>query len=291
VAGRAAEAELEAGHDDEVAADGALLLNRRTAAAGLVVAVPLLAGCGGGGGGGGGSASPATITSAATKTARAGSLKSDFTIAGAGAKGKGTGTFNTGADRSGRSTMDLQVNKQTSTLETIVTGNVLYMRSRVFAQAGLTGARQWVKLDLGQLAQQRGLDLSSLVNASPTPTTPLAYLQGAKDVKKVGTETVAGVETTHYKVTVDLSRAQSRATGTTRSSIKRVIQLSRRTTLPMDTWVDGQGYLRKVAWAEHTSPTTAANVTMVLHDFGPPVTINPPSGKVVDLLQSLGGSG
>jgi len=30
---------------------------------------------------------------------------------------------------------------------------------------------------------------------------------------------------------------------------------------------------------------------MVLHDFGSPVTIKPPSGKVIDLLQAGGGTG
>jgi hypothetical protein len=252
---------------------------------------PILAGCGGGGGGSA-SATPQTVTSAAAKSAQAGSLKADFTISGAGAKGKGSGTFNTGSDRSGKSKMDLEVNNHKSTLETIVAANVLYLRSQIFAQAGLSGLHQWVKLDLNQLAQQRGLDLSSLVNASPTPATALAYLRGTKDVKKVGTDTVDGTKTTHYLATVDLQRAADRASGTGKQSIKRVMQLSGRKTLPIDTWIDDQGYLRKVAWAEHTSPTTAAHVTMVLHDFGAPVKIEPPSGKVIDLLQSLSqGSG
>ncbi len=250
--------------------------------AGLVL---VLAGCGGGGD------SSSAIVQDAAKTARQGSLKADFTIEGGGAQGSGSGVFNTGADRSGRSTLLLKAANHRSTLDTIVADNVLYMRSRVFAQAGYAGAHDWVKIDLGQLAQQRGLDLSSLVNASPTPTTALAYLRGTKDVKKIGTESVNGVDTTHYQATVDLAQAAAKSHGASRDSINRVIRLSGVKTLPVDVWVDGDGYLRKIVWAEHTSPSTAAKVTMLLHDFGSPVTIKAPSGKVIDLLQAGGGTG
>ena len=247
----------------------------------------VLAGCGGGGGG---SASAASIAQAAAKTSQAGSVKADFQVAGPGATGTGTGVFNTGQNRSGRLSMQLQVNGRTSTLESVVAGNVLYMQSPVFAQAGLAGRQEWVKLDLQKLAQQRGVDLSSLVNASPTPTSALTYLRGARDVKKIGTETVAGTKTTHYRVTVDLERAAGRAQASSRASIRRVMEASGLKTLPVDAWIDGDGYLRKVAWVEHTSPTGGAAVVMLLHDFGPAVNIKPPPKRMVlDLLDRLSG--
>jgi hypothetical protein len=256
-----------------------------------LVLVLALAGCGGGGGGrGAGSASGGSIAQAAAKSSRAGSVKTDFTVQGSGAKGIGTGVFNTGKDRSGRLTMELEVNGRKSTLESIVTGNVLYMRSPVFAQAGFAGRQEWVKLDLAKLARQRGIGLSSLVNASPTPNSVLAYLRGAGKVENRGSETVRGVKTTHYHVNVDLERAAARADAATAESIRRVIRLSGLKKLPVDAWVDDHGYLRKVKWAEHTSPQQSAQVTMELYDFGPPVEIKPPPpDKVVDLLERLGG--
>ena len=250
----------------------------------LVVA---LSGCGGGGGGE--KASPAEISRAAAKTSRVGSIKADFTVGSPGAKAKGTGVFNN-EDRSGRLTMELQVNRRKSKLETIVSRNVLYMRSRVFLQAGLSGRNEWVKLDLGKLAQQRGVDLSSLVNASPTPSSVLAYLGGSATAKEIGDEKVRGEETTHYRVTVDLERAAERGSLVARASIRRVIQLSGLRRLPVDAWIDGDGYLRKVSWAEHTSREQAARVTMELHDFGPPVPVKaPPPAQVVDLLERISG--
>jgi hypothetical protein len=262
----------------------------RRGAAALVLALAL-AGCGGGGGGG--SASGDSIAQAAAKSGRAGSVKTDFTVAGAGAKSTGTAVFNTGKDRSGRLTMELEVNGRKSELESIVTGNVLYMRSPVFAQAGLSGRQEWVKLDLVALAKQRGVDLSSLVNASPTPNSVLGYLRGAGKVEKRGNETVRGKKATHYHVTVDLERAAARADAATAESIRRVIRASGLKKLPVDAWVDDDGFLRKVKWAEHTSPQTSAQVTMELYDFGPHVEVKPPpSGQVLDLLQRLqGGQG
>ena len=110
-------------------------------------------------------------------------------------------------------------------------------------------------------------------------------------MKKVGKESIKGVDTTHYRATVDLAQAAAKSHGASRDSINRVRRLSGVKKLPVDVWVDGEGYLRKVAWSEHTSPSTAAKVTMLLHDFGSPVTIEPPSGKIIDLLQAGGGTG
>jgi hypothetical protein len=258
----------------------------RWLAAAALVAAPVLSGCGGGGSS---SASPETVTSAAAKSAHAGSVKADFTISGGGANGKGSGTFNTGGDRSGQSTLNLTVNRRVNAVDTITTGAVLYLRSRVFAQAGLSGSKDWLKVDLAQLARQGG-GLSNLAAASPSPATALFYLRGVKAAKKVGTDSIAGVDTTHYRVTTDLRRAAARSSGDDKAAIQRLMELPNRNTLPMDAWVDGDGYLRKVAWAEHSSAGTA-NVSMVLHDFGAPVKIEPPSGHVIDLLQRLSGGG
>jgi hypothetical protein len=252
-----------------------------------LVVLALLALLGAGCGGGGASASASDIAGAAKKTARSGSLEADFQISGAGLNGSGSGVFNTGKSRSGQLTMTVTASGRQIPVDTIVTGNVLYMRSPVFAQT-LTGGKQWIKVDLAELAKQRGTDLSSFLNASPTPTNALAYLAGATDVKKVGSESVQGAKSTHYNVTVDLQRAASRAQGDVRASLERVISQSRLKTLPLDVWVDGSGYIRKVNYEEHAGGAQPAEVTMELHDFGTSVSIKPPpSGAVVDLMKTL----
>ncbi|MGY4276603.1 hypothetical protein ACVILE_002783 [Streptomyces sp. M18.1] len=63
--------------------------------------------------------------------------------------------------------------------------------------------KSWLKFDLA--AMGAGDELNQLGGASQAdknPATESTFLTGAEDVEKVGTETVEGVETTHYKGTV-----------------------------------------------------------------------------------------
>jgi hypothetical protein len=250
----------------------------------LVATVVLLAtGCGGGGGK---SASGAEIARAATKTAHTGSLEADFTIEGQGLEGRGSGVFDS-KNRSGQLRMKVTANGREIPVETIVTGDVFYMRSPIFARA-VGRDKQWIKLDLGTITQQRGVDLSGLLDASPTPTNALAYLRGSIDVQKVAAESVGGVSATHYKVTADLRRAVERASGGARRALQQVVAQTGLRKLPLDVWVDANGYIRKVSYDEHSGRRQAAHVSMELHDFGAAVSIKPPpSGSVVDLLQKL----
>ena len=252
----------------------------------LAPALLLAAGCGGDGG----SANAGDIRAAAEKTARAGSLEADFRISGQGLSGNGSGVFNTGKARSGQLTMQVNASGQRVPVDTIVTGDVFYMRSPVFSRSIARG-KQWIKLDLGRLAQQRGVDLSSLLDASPTPTNALVYLAGVDgDVDEVGSERVAGTSATHYKVTSNLRRAADSTSGSTRQSVQRVMSQSGLKRLPLDVWVGENGYIRKVRYEEHAGRRQTARVTMELHDFDDPVEIDPPpSDSVVDLLELQGG--
>lgn len=259
----------------------------RLGALGALAALGLLAaGCGSG------SASPDDIAKAADKTANVGSLEANFNISGQGIQGSGSGVFNTGKDRSGQLTMNVTARDPNGGLrqipvDTVMTGDVFYMRSPAFAQAASQG-KEWIKLDLAKLAQQQGLDVGGFLDASPTPTNALAYLAGTSDVKKVGAELVRGAKTTHYHVTSNLRQAADHARGSEKTALNRVIAQSGRKTLPLDVWVDGNGYIRKVNYLEHPGAQQAAQVAMVLHDFGRPVAITPPpKGSVVDLMNAL----
>jgi hypothetical protein len=258
----------------------------RRGAALLALALALApAGCGGGGN----NAAGDRIALAAAKTAKVGSIEADFRISGAGVEGEGTGVFNTGKEGSGQLTMTVAVNGRSVKIDTIITGTVLYMRSPAFAQ--LTGGKQWVMLDLGKIAQQRGIDLGSLLNTSPTPTSALAYLRGSGGkIDKLGEERVRGVKTTHYHTTVDLRRAAARAKGSARQSLRRVIEESGVKDIPVDVWIDGQGYVRRVTYETNSAGGRSTQVTMELHDFGGRVPISaPPRQSVVDLMSRLGG--
>jgi hypothetical protein len=251
----------------------------------LLAALALLAaGCGGGGD----SASPDEIAQAAKKTSNTGSFEADFGISGQGLSGSGTGIFDNGDNPAGQLNMTVKAAGQQIPVDTVVTGNLFYMRSPAFART-IGRGKQWIKLDLAKLAKQRGVDLGGLLNASPTPNNALAYLAGADQVDEVGSEKVGGDDTTHYQVRVDVSDAAKKASGTAQSSL-RGVKASGVDKLPMDVWVDPNGYIRKVSYQEHAGRQQAAKVTMQLHDFGSRVSIEPPpSDSVVDLTKLQGG--
>jgi hypothetical protein len=265
----------------------------RKLALGLFVLALLAAGCGSSKHGAPKpkSVSNQLIVNAASKSTRPGSVEADFTLSGPNVNGSGSGVFNTGADRSGQLSMKIQVQGAPVPIDSVITGNVLYFRSSVITQQlGLNADKQWVKLDLGQLAKQRGLDLSSFANASPTPASALSYLQGASNVQDLGAEKVDGVDTTHYRVIVDLERAAKRSSPSVRQALERVIRTAGATTLPIGVWVDAKGYIRKVHYAQSAAGGKSVDVTMKLHDYGPPVPVKPPpADSVVDLGKALRG--
>lgn len=244
----------------------------------------LAAGCGGGGG----SASPADIAQAAKKTSSAGSFEAEFGISGEGLSGRGSGVFDNGDNPAGQLSMTVKAGGQEIPVDTVVAGDVFYMRSPAFART-IGRDKQWIKLDLAKLAKQRGVDLGGLLNASPTPNNALAYLAGTDQVQKVGGEKVGGQDATHYRVRVDVQKAVQEAQGTSRSALEGV-RASGVEKLPMDVWVDPNGYIRKVSYREHAGRRQAAKVTMQLHDFGRRVSIEPPpSNSVFDLTRLQGG--
>jgi hypothetical protein len=265
--------------------------------AALAALLLVAAGCGGGGGDKSADtvetpdANP--IAQAASHTSRAGSVKVEFEIVGKGVNGGGRGAFDTGTRDSGRLSMTLEGNGgSTTTVDTIIDGAVMYLRSAVFQQV-LPQGKEWVRVDLAQLARQNGVNLGSLLDSNPTPNGALAYLRGASgNARELGKEKVRGVETTHYRASIDLEQAARRAKGSTRESIRRVIDVAGVRSLPVDVWVGDDGYVRKVTYRQHSSSNQSAKITMELYDFGTPVTIAPPPpAAVIDFQKLVGPQG
>jgi hypothetical protein len=259
------------------------------AIAGALVLVLALAGCGGSGGGG--QAKPTNaIEAAALKTSQAGSVRADFTLSASGVSGTGSGVFNGGKERSGQFTMNLTSSGRQISIDSVIDGNTIYLRSPLISQR-LPGGKEWVKIDLQKAAKAANANLNGLLETNPSPGGALAYLQGSTAIKKVGSETVGGSPTTHYHVVVDLQQAAGRASGSDKDALEQAIKATGSSTQPVDVWVDSQGYVRKLDVQSQASGQSA-DLTMEMHDFGAPVPITAPAtNDVVDLLQALGGGG
>ncbi len=260
-----------------------------------VVAVAAAA-CGGGSGG------SAVLLNATKKTYAAGSAKValDVTTASNGRtvhiRGNGAMDF---AHREGR--LDLSIpspSGQEVRLSTIYSGLVIYMRSPLFGQL-LPAAKPWLKLDLQELRNApggMGLSQAAQLNQSD-PTQFLGYLRGSTKVKEIGHDTVRGGRTTHYRATIDLSKAAEHAPSKIRPEFKAAVgQLKQTTgssTLPVDVWVDRQGRVAKESIQLRGAGTTQASATidMELYDYGTSVAVNPPPApRTSDLVQLIQGA-
>ncbi|GGT03062.1 hypothetical protein GCM10010156_71260 [Planobispora rosea] len=171
----------------------------------------------------------------------------------------------------------------------ILVGETVYVKSELLTQlAGAT--KPWVKVSVGDLDsggqaevrqfmdQARQFDLAGTVK----------LLTASKDVKAVGTETVGGVETTHYSGTFPLAEAVQAFAPQERERLQG--QFSHAKNVKFDLWADAQYLPRKVTLSgseQGTSFTMAAN----FRDFNEAVTIAaPPADQVGDLPKNPGGN-
>jgi hypothetical protein len=195
--------------------------------------------------------------------------------------------------------------------ETRYLNGMLYQRIPSQA-AGLTGGKQWIAMDLNQIAAKQGdSGLAQLLASAPSnPSDMLMYLTAVEgQVKTVGQDTVDGTQTTHYAATIDLDKVATLDPGAA-SATKQLEQELGTKTLPIQLWVDQQNRVRRISMDENiahpvpgsstsggvsTSGTngTETNIgsvhvtfTATLSDYGAPVNIVAPPADQTDNLTS-----
>lgn len=254
-------------------------LTRTTAVTAAVLAGALgLAGCGS-------SSTPKTkdvavspvaaVRSASANTVKAGSAT--FTMSLNLASGGSTSTISgSGAFDYAKKVGTISVQLPTAltqgkkaAIKEVVTPTALYMSGELFGQPG-----KWVKVDVSKLG------LSGLANQTD-PSQMTKTLEAITTGTKVGPETVDGVETTHYRGTLDATKAYAALSGKARDLVTQAgVTLPK--TIPFDAWVDGQGRLVKLVedfTITANKQTQKMHLQMGLKDFGKPVSVHVPSGS------------
>jgi hypothetical protein len=274
---------------------------RRTQLALLAVLVPLAAGCGTAGLRDTLSLDP--VASAATKTQSITSARVAFTGSFSGPWAgqqfgfRGSGVVN-GASGAASMHFAFRFPAALSTslgaspsMDMIVQSKpelVMYMRSPLFARS-LPGAKSWLKMDLAKFASMKGVDLGSLRQLNQTdPAQSLGYLKGATKSRELGYDTVRGVFTKHYAVTLDLDRLAS-GNKQLRSALKQLRHMMG-TKIPAEAWVDDKGLLRKLTFnftlANTPDGPFRMSLTEELYDFGANLHVQaPPASEVTDMTQ------
>jgi hypothetical protein len=155
----------------------------------------------------------------------------------------------------------------------------------------LPGGKQWIELDLSKLGKSAGVDLSKLMSGAqfqPGDILSLLKAEGAT-VHKVGSATIDGTATTHYRVSVDLAKALQQDGLTSNPALAAAA--ARVKAVSGNVWIGKDGLLRRVQVAYGHAKAHVA-LTLNLSDYGAHVAIAaPPSGSVYDITQLAQGLG
>jgi hypothetical protein len=228
----------------------------------------------------------------------------------------GSGSFNTPA-RSGSFALTLNLSSipqlgqllggsGTFRIEEVVSGTTVYVKlpASITSKSAVFAGKPWIKLDLAKAGTAAGIPgLSSLLSnpASTDPSQFLRYLRATGgSVTTVGSETVNGVQTTHYRATIDLGRVPDAYPPASRTAARQAIAALERTTglhqIPVDAWIDSQHLVRRMRFSipetVSGSGSLTAAVTIEIPEYGPqPAPAVPPASQVTDLSSLAGSSG
>ncbi|MDK1347964.1 DUF1396 domain-containing protein [Streptomyces sp. 378] len=150
--------------------------------------------------------------------------------------------------------------------------------------------KRWLKFDLSGSDAAKDLDrMGSTSQAEQNPAAQSTFLTGAKDVKKVGSEKVDGVETTRYSGTVtldDLRASLKDDKAETREQREKSIKQYEKLGVDkftMDMWVDGEDHTKQFRM-KGQADKGPLDMTITFLDYNEPVTVTaPPAKDVADL--------
>lgn len=245
------------------------------------------------------------VAEAATKTADAKSMRIEMrmNIAGSVFGSKPVAVTTTGIAADNRSAMTMRMpavdGLELGDFEVRSAGLMLYLRMP-FLQAAAPQLKPWLKIDLRKSGEALGLDLDALLElgTQSDPTKALDYLRAAGDVEERGRATVRGVETTRYEAAIDLERyaAELEKNGGGKAagrSIRKVIELTGKSTMPIEVWIGDDSLVRRMAWKQQVSAGSGQAVstvaaTMDLFDYGADLEVVIPRDNQTSSFDELG---
>ncbi|MEV7195432.1 DUF6612 family protein [Streptomyces sp. NPDC093510] len=177
-----------------------------------------------------------------------------------------------------------------------------YVDGGIYLGGGKEAAKEmdgksWIKFDAKAMEKAGGKSAATSASsqAENNPADQSTLLTGSKDLKKVGSESVGGVETTHYAGTVTLDQMrklvedEDAATKKRREkSIKQYEDMGV-DKLEMDLWVDGEDHTKQFR-ARGKGDKGRLDMTITFLDYNKPVNVEaPPKSQVMDLSKEMKG--
>jgi hypothetical protein len=247
------------------------------------------------------------VMQAMTSAYGAGTMHEEFRmeVSAAGESFTFTGEGDVDTDRR-LASMSLDMGPLGGTMEMVMAGRVVYMRSPMFGDVGT----EWVKIDPSKLDPAAAARLGGGFGGTTDPAAFCALLAGAVDVERVGNQEIGGVQTTHYEGTIDIQEVFRRfpeALGedvdpAARRQLERQLEvalegfeeLGIEAKIPFEVWVDEQGRPRRqlisMDFSELVPGDEEASMEIQVDysAFGEPVDIEPPAeGDTTDITKLM----
>jgi hypothetical protein len=167
-------------------------------------------------------------------------------------------------------------------------GQDIYMHLPEALTQRIPLGKPWLKLDIAALAKSTGVDLKGLSQPNQgNPADMLAALKAVGSSRKVGSENIGGVATTHYRATIDPKQALDRIPDKqSAGALKQMLSTSGLSSIPIDVWVDRAGRVRRES-LKVSAAGTSMDMTVSFTRFGVPVDTTPPAADQVLDASSL----
>ena len=177
-------------------------------------------------------------------------------------------------------------------LEVIQDGDTAYVRFPLLAKE-LPAGKTWIKGDAKDLSSADAGQLSQFGSFAGTdPRDVFAFLKAVSGaIEAVGSDEIRGVETSHYRATVDTAKLAQLVPAAQRQSLGGLDKSAAQaglSELPLDIWIDADQRVRKLsididAKQPGTDESVQAALVVELYDYGSPLDLQlPPADQVVD---------
>ena len=177
-------------------------------------------------------------------------------------------------------------------LEAIQDGDTAYVHFPLIAKQ-LPPGKTWIKGDAKDLSQADAGRLSQFGSFAGTDPRDVFGVPESRlgSIEAVGSEKVRGVETSHYRATVDTAKLAKLIPAEQRQSLGGIDQTAAQaglSELPLDVWIDADQRVRKLAIdldgeaARHRCPVEASFVIELTTTARRSTSTLPPADEVVD---------
>lgn len=178
---------------------------------------------------------------------------------------------------------ELTMNAAGTSTKMLMLPPVIYMEVPEAERAEM-GGKRWMKMDLSAAGDQAGSAFTKQMD-DIDPVRQVKTLLAAESVNVVGEETIDGVKTVHYTVTIPPSTYLGEVDSKLREATEKELAKQGIKEINTDVWVDEQYQPRRV----HVVMGNASDITVDYTDYGKAVNIQaPPASEVFDLAEMLG---